>query len=106
MAMRRMASCVAMIVVAAAMGALMWLSLSAAGWAHQPQRKGLLIIAWMSLAMLCVCLLGLSWLVVGVLTDRFRRKGRAEPTPYVDAWKLSGERFRLDETQDEDKQDG
>jgi len=59
-------------------------------------RRTLARLAWMSFALAALVFLVLAWLVIRYVSHYLRqRKAKPQPTPYLDAWALAGERFKL-----------
>jgi hypothetical protein len=93
---------VSLLVLAGGMGALLWITLDQAAAADNERRRGMLMIAWMSLAMLTLSLLLLLWAVLRWVRARQGPLKRAEPTPYVDAWSLAGQRMQTPPDEDDE----
>lgn len=66
-------------------------------------KKTLARLAWLALVMLAINVVISFWLVLRVLFARNRRVHIGGSTPYVDAWSAAGERFRLDDSDEEDE---
>jgi len=62
-------------------------------------------LAWLSVALLGLTSVLVFWMAVRLLRMHFRPSHLGEATPYVDAWALAGERFRLDEHDDKPPSD-
>jgi hypothetical protein len=82
----------------AGLAALLYITSCQASVETDPNtRRYLLRLAWLSLAMLLLTVLIFTWVVVRYAAYRFRRSKPRQPTPYVDAWALAGQRYRVDE---------
>ena len=66
-------------------------------------KKLLTRLAWVSIAMLGLTVVMIFWVVIRFLTQRFAPSTQHQHTPYVDAWKLAGQRVKPEE---EDEQSG
>ena len=67
-----------------------------------PERASLQRLAWLGVAVLSVVLLVLFWLTVRLLKAReLGRELPHPPAPYVDAWAAAGERFKLEDDEDD-----
>lgn len=90
--------------MAVGLGILLGLVVHGADSAEGVSRKLLARLAWMSLAMLSLTMVMLFWLVAHYLTRRIRPH-RHEPTQYVDAWSLAGQRTKpqVEEPEEEDE---
>ncbi len=89
-----------MAVTLAAMGAglaaLLYITSSQAAIETDPNtRRYLLRLAWLSLAMLLLMVLIFTWVLLRYLASRRNRSNRPPSTPYVDAWALAGQRYKL-----------
>ena len=83
------------------------LATTVAGKIDLPERKYIHRLAWQALVVLSVDLVVLFWLAVRFFTARGRlRDVHQSRTPYVDAWAAAGERFKLDEADDDDDMPG
>ncbi len=90
-------------ILTAGLGSLTYLAIDAAAQAGSDNMQKLLArLAWVSLSMLCITLLLLFWIIMRFFRRRFRSSHPASETPYVDAWSLAGERFKLDEEEEGD----
>ncbi len=88
------------------LGSLTYLATGAAAQAESENMQKLLArLAWVSLSMLCIALLLLFWTVIRFCRRRFPTSHPTSETPYVDAWSLAGERFKLDEEEQEEDPD-
>jgi membrane protein implicated in regulation of membrane protease activity len=88
---------ISLMVMATALGCLMFVAIHYAGVATDPHvRRYLLRLAWVTLTLLLLLVFLFIWLVVRRVSWRMRqRRERSQPTPYVDSWALAGERFKL-----------
>jgi len=93
---------VLLIVGAAAMGMLLWVTLSQAGQAPDRQQAYLYRLAIVTLVLLCLVVVFLMVVLMRYIRLWLVRPGRGQPTPYVNSWQLSGQRFRLPPEQEED----
>ena len=82
------------------LGVLLVLMLRAAADAPSDTRLGLAHLAWVCLALLGGTFLVLVWTVLRYVRFRTARPPRRRPTPHVDAWKLAGQRLRLEDAPD------
>lgn len=83
--------------------------LTAASQADDQNRQYHYQMAMVALGLLCLTLLVLVLVVMRYVRMRLRRSEPAQPTPYVNAWELSGQRFKLPpegSEQDEDQAEG
>ncbi|MHC4981685.1 MAG: hypothetical protein ACYTF6_00765 [Planctomycetota bacterium] len=64
-------------------------------------RRYLSRLAWLSAALLALCLLMLVWVLARRAKHRISRRKTRSQTPYVDAWAEAGKRLKL---RDADKQ--
>lgn len=82
------------------------LATTVAGKIDLSARKYMHRMAWLALVVLSVVLVVLFWLAVRffVARSRLREKHHSE-TPYVDAWAAAGERFTLNEVDDDETPD-
>ncbi len=88
------------------LGSLTYLATGAAPMAESDNMQKLLArLGWVSLSMLCITLLLLFWTVIRFYRHRFPSSHAASETPYVDAWSLAGERFKLEEEDDPGSED-
>ena len=94
--------------IAAGLAVLIGLTTRAAAAVDDAQAQRLLArLAWVSVALLALTLIVLLWMVMRFVRRRFRPPGRS-CTPYVDAWALAGQRFKLEENpldEDDDEDD-
>ena len=60
-------------------------------------------LALVAVVLLAMTLVVWAWMMLHRISVRTRQARRAAPTKYVNAWQLAGERFQLDE---EDQEDG
>ena len=58
-------------------------------------------LALVAVVLLAMTLVVWVWMLLHRASVRSRQAKRAGPTKYVNAWQLAGERFRLDEEDDE-----
>jgi membrane protein implicated in regulation of membrane protease activity len=70
-----------------------------------PTRKLLARLAWLSLALLLLTLLLLVWAVTRHLRYWLRPLPRARRSEYVNAWVLAGQRFKLEDDEQDDEPD-
>jgi hypothetical protein len=87
-------------VTLAALGAglatLLYITSSQAAIETDPHtRRYLFRLAWLSLAMLLLTVMIFTWVLLRYLAHRLGRAKRPPPTPYVDAWSLAGQRYKL-----------
>lgn len=68
-------------------------------------RKLLARLAWMSLALLCLTVVLLLWALLRHVRYRLRAAPPLKPSKYVNAWELAGQRFQLDEDDEDDDGD-
>ena len=90
-----------LLAVAGAMAASLVITSRAAARSEGEARHNLLLLAWLSAALLTLCLLMLTWAVVRHAKYRMQQKTTRSETPYVDAWAEAGKRLKLE---DEDQQ--
>jgi amino acid transporter len=90
----------------AAMGAMAYITASQAAAETDPNlRRNLARLAWMSLTLLLILVVVLTWTIIRHISAR--RSGnvtKPAPTPCIDAWKLAGRRFRLSADQEAEAQ--
>lgn len=79
--------------MAVGLAILLGMILHGVAGAEGASRKLLSRLAWISMAMLGLTLVMLFWIVAHYLMGRFRPQGH-QPTEYVDAWKLAGQRVK------------
>jgi len=77
----------------------------AVGLFAQPVRKHMYRLLWLAMAVLSVDLVILFWLAVRYISARGRRREASGETPYVDAWAAAGERFKVDEPDEDGYED-
>ena len=59
--------------------------------------KELLVrLSVVSFVLLALTLVLFFWVMIRLLRSKFKPQSPAKETPYVDAWKVAGERFQLD----------
>jgi len=85
---------------------LLSVSAGAVADADPKAQKGLARVAWLSMVVLGLSLLLLSWVLLRWIIYLVRPKGHAPHTPYVNAWSLAGERFKLDRDDQDDDAEG
>lgn len=96
-----------LVVVAIAQVYQIALATGAAERIDLPERKDVHRLAWLALVVLSVDLVVLFWLAVRFFSNRSQWRGRSRSrTSYVDAWAAAGERFQLDESDDDTDDDG
>lgn len=88
---------ISLAVIGTALGCLVFVTADHAAATTDPAtRRYLARLAWMSLALLMLVVVLFVWLVVRRISARVRHRRRpAGPTPYLDAWTLAGQRFKL-----------
>ena len=92
-----------LVLIAAAQVYQIAVATNAAGRIDLPERKYMHRLAWLALVVLSVDLVVLFWLAVRFFSSRSRRhEAHGDRTPYVDAWAAAGERFQLDEVDDDE----
>ena len=96
-----------LVAVAGAMAAMLIATTRGAAGFTGHTRSYLFRLAWLSAALLAICLLMLAWVVVRHARQRITRRTPRSETPYVDAWAEAGKRLKLkDEEKDEPDEDG
>jgi hypothetical protein len=93
---------IALGVIAAVVGALLGVSLAQASAAASVASAR----PWIRFALVCTALLGLTLVVIFWLVVRFARTRIPQPPPpgrteHVDAWRLAGERMKMEEERGE-----
>jgi membrane protein implicated in regulation of membrane protease activity len=90
---------ISLAVIGTSLGCLVFIAIGHASTASEPAvRRYLLRLAWISLTLLLFVVLVFAWLVVRRVSARMRERRRTpQPTPYLDAWALAGQRFKLSE---------
>ena len=82
------------------------LTTTVAGEIELPGRKYMHRLAWLALVVLSAELVVLFWLAVRFLVARSRLgEMHHSETPYVDAWAAAGERFKLNEVDEDEAPD-
>lgn len=94
-----------LVAIAAAQVYQIFVATGAVGLLQQPVRKYMYRLVWVAVAVLSVDLVMMFWLTVRYLSARGRRHGERAATPYVDAWAAAGERFHVDEGDEDDDED-
>jgi len=95
----------ALLVMIVVLGVLLLVALEAAEDADAQTRSYLARMAWLFLIMLLLTVLCLFWLSIRYLIIWTRTRARRHETPYVNAWAMAGQRFKLDE-EDRSAEDG
>jgi hypothetical protein len=95
---------VCLVLVAAGMGVLLYVTLHSVDQVKSYQRPGMIRLAWVTLLVLAVVLVLLLWALIRIIALRLRPQPH-EQTPYVDAWALAGRRADAPKP-DGDDQDG
>jgi len=98
----------ALVLILAGCAAMLVIATRAAALADPHTKRVLARLAWLAAAILGLALLLLLWAVMRFVANRIRPRGQRTPTAYVNAWAVAGQRFKLqeaDEEQDEGDQD-
>ena len=85
---------------------LLSVSVRAVADADPNVQKGLARMAWLSMVVLGMSLLLLSWVLLRWIIYLVRPRQHAPHSPYINAWSLAGERFKLDRDDQDDDAEG
>jgi len=91
---------IGLLIICIGVGSMMFITIEAASSAKDPAAKKLLArLSWMSLVLLCLAMLMTVWVILRHVRNRLKSdlSKPSEPTPYVNAWELAGQRFQLNE---------
>lgn len=93
---------ISLAVIGTALGCLVFIAANQATATEDPDlRRSLARLAWIALTMLLFVVVVFIWLLARRVFGRLReQRRRAEPTPYLDAWTLAGQRFKLSAEQE------
>lgn len=93
---------VALAILAIGLVVQMTLATRSAGMVEGDAEKHLLLQVRMSLLLLAFDLVVLFWLTIRYLASRSRRRRIPNSAAYVDAWTEAGQRFQLEEEEEND----
>jgi membrane protein implicated in regulation of membrane protease activity len=95
---------ISLAVIGTALGCLLFITADQAAAAADPRvRRYLLRLSWITLTLLLLLVVLFAWLVARRVSLRLQQRRRpAEPTPYLDAWALAGQRFKLSAEQEKE----
>jgi len=97
---------VLLVVIAAAMGALTFITLRAAVGADEKTRSALVRLAWFSFALLGLTLVALFWAVVRQSLLIRRQEQATGSMEYVDVWAEAGKRIEVEALNEDDEDSG
>ena len=88
------------------MGAMAYITANQAAVETDPNlRRSLARLAWMSLTLLLILVVALTWTIIRhISARRSANVTKPPPTLYIDAWKLAGRRFQLSADQEAEVQ--
>ena len=93
---------VALAILAAGLVVQITLATRAAGLVDGDAEKHFLLQVRISLLLLAFDLVVLFWLTIRYLASRSRRRKIPDSADYVDAWTEAGQRFQLEEEEEDD----
>ena len=91
-----------LVAVAGVLVALLVITARAAGSAAEANRLYFVRMAWLSAALLALCLLMFAWVVVRYCRQRISGPHQPTKTEYFDAWGEAGRRFKLPDDEQAD----
>ena len=98
---------VSLVAIAVVLVGMLFVTAAAAAHASDHRTKRLILtLAWTSFAALGGTVLLLMWVVIRWIRYRLQPEEPREPTPVVDAWAEAGERYQLDEDDQDEGGEG
>jgi len=91
-----------LLAIAGVLIALLVITARAAGSATEANRPYFIRLAWLSAALLALCLLMFAWVVVRYYRHRISGPQQRTKTEYSDAWAEAGRRFKLPDDEQPD----